>query len=113
MKKYALQIHNLSEQAHYELILQGSKVATMYTPKNYCSIETEDDGMYEDPNMEDIVEFAQDLANSTVDYYKNEVFQVSYTNDFTKVVFIFYNGYVYSFDNYYTDCNIFKKVIQE
>lgn len=114
MKKFAMNLDNLKDEVLLELILQGSKVATNY---DYKTFYTNTEGMPE--NWYD--QFATDYRTAVHHEYKGETFLIVYSGydvelyDYTAshpIAYIFHKDRVYSFDAYFTECEIFEQVIK-
>lgn len=120
MKKFAISMDRLKDEVLFELIIQGSKVATEY---DYKTFYTNTEGVPHDWYNT----FIDDLRSATTYRYKGERFNVLYSScapsdeydngieqddlvDDT-VAYIFYHDKVYAFDAYFTDCEIFQRVI--
>ena len=114
MKRFAMNLDNLKDEVLLELILQESKVATNY---DYKTFYTNTEGMPE--NWYD--QFATDYRTAVHREHKGETFLIVYSGydvelyDYTAshpIAYIFYKDRVYSFDAYFTDCEIFQQVIK-
>ena len=103
MKKFAISLSNLKDAVLYECILRGSKVAVKSKFKDFYTCEGEPE------NWKD--NFLEDVNASERVERKNEVF---YTHRYLdEICYVFYRGHVYSFDPYFTDCEVFREIIKE
>lgn len=102
MERFSINIDNLKLETLLECILQESKFATKNKIKDFYTCKGEPKNY-----MKEVV---QDINESEIVYYKDESFNV--LNGDTGICFIFHNGYVYSFDEYYQDCPIFANILK-
>jgi len=121
MKKFAMNLDKLKDEVLFELIIRGSAVAVGY---EYKTFYTNSEGMPHDWYNTLI----DDIRNSTTRRYEGERFNVvyasgapaDYCNDTDEqddllddsVAYIFYQDRVFTFDAYFTDCEIFQQVVK-
>ena len=109
MSKFQINLDNLPAKVLLECILRGSEVAVKNSFKGYYTFKGEPKNWKEellaDVNCSDRVE------------HNGEVFYVCRTWPdelcLGNICHVFYGSHVYSFDNYFTDCEIFREIIKE
>jgi len=103
MDKFAISLNNFKDHILYECILRGSAVAVKDKFKDYYTHNGEPENWKDD--------FLEDVNTAERVEYRGSVF---YTHMFLgEIAFIFYDGHVYSFDRYFTDCEVFREIIKE
>jgi len=104
MKKFGISLNNLKDHVFYECILQGSKVAVKHKFKDFYGGE-------ETKNWKE--DFMSDVYDSRRIEYHGEVFYTHYaTSQVNVICYVFHGGYVYSFDSYFSDCEIFEEILE-
>lgn len=121
MQKFSMSLDKLKGEVLFELIVQGSAVAVGY---DYKTFYTNSEGVPHDWYNT----FVDDIRSSVTFRYKGERFNVVYASgapadyyDGTdeqddllddSIAYIFYQDRVFTFDAYFTDCNIFQQVVK-
>jgi hypothetical protein len=101
MKKFAISLNNLKDHVFYECILQGSKVAVKHKFKDFYGAE-------ETKNWKE--DFMSDIHDSRRIEYRGEVLYTHYAAQM--ICYVFHGGYVYTFDSYFSDCEIFEEILE-
>lgn len=109
MSKFEINLDNLPAKVLFECILRGSTIAVKHSFKEYYTFNGEPKNWKE--------ELLADVhCGERVEYF-DKVFYVcrAWPNELClgNICHIFHNSHVYSFDNYYTDCEIFREIITE
>ncbi|MFW5705087.1 MAG: hypothetical protein ACOCXG_04575 [Nanoarchaeota archaeon] len=111
MNKFSIDTSDLKDEILLECIIQKSKVAVKDKPIKFYTLETS--GHAEPRDWEK--EFIKHIREAEKRIYKNRCFYIVRGGGSSKdcVAFVFYNDYVYSFDNYFCDCPIFEEIIKK
>jgi hypothetical protein len=120
MEKFAINLENVKKTVLFDCILEESAVARKYDYKDfYTNDQEEPENWYED--------FMKDIRLASEYEHKGEKFYVVYPEfeytamdtlechcnyNYESICYIFFREYVYSLDNYYTDCPIFSRVLK-
>ena len=103
MKKFAIDYSDIDQKMALKCIVKGSKLMDSCEPYRYY---TDNDGI----PLNWLSEFAQDIHESEVVYYKDKLFYVNVFNSYVVRVYSPSSDLIYSPDVFYTDCPIFAKI---
>jgi hypothetical protein len=107
MQKFELQQDKLKLDTLLDCIIQGSAFATKHRPENFYTYK----GKPEDwSNI-----FAADIRRADKVRYKDRVFYGIISKDDSRgdYTYFFYQGNMYCFDPYFTDCPILAEILKE
>jgi hypothetical protein len=109
MQKFEINLDNLPAKVLFECILRGSTIAVKHSFKEYYTFKGEPQNWRE--------ELLADVHCSERVVYFDEVFYVcrAWPNELClgNICHVFHGSHVYSFDNYFTDCEIFREIIKQ